>query len=390
MDYVKYIIPTAVGTLVFMIIFILTCWDTVDITKYGLKCNRISKKCESYVYDSGRYFVGPIHYFVEFPSIVQSIDFSEYSNSNKPLQTRTAEGLALVLHITFQYQLQKGELYSLFQNYNLFYEQTFIKIARDIILQSAGNYQAPQYWQERQKIVNEMKQQLNTELLKAHANCKFFALLKIDLPDQYEQSIVQTQVETQYKTMKEFEKQTIQIQQELDVMISENNSKIQYINAQADADAFKIKQEAQSKAIQFILQSENQAYQKVKSVIIQIHIKYINIQIYKYIYIYIYIYFIRIVDQIIKIQIIIFIIILYQKKKIFFKFIWALMIYLQMQEKIKFDKIIQYSFFQIKINNQIEKKPQYFHYNQKLLQINNFHILQKNKKINNKYIIFEK
>lgn len=32
---------------------------------------------------------------------------------------------------------------------NLQYEQTFIRIARDTILQAAGNYEAPSYWENR-------------------------------------------------------------------------------------------------------------------------------------------------------------------------------------------------------------------------------------------------
>ena len=39
-----------------------------------------------------------------------------------------------------------------------------------------------------------MRAQLDTELQKAHARCIQFQLLNIELPDQYESSIVDTQV----------------------------------------------------------------------------------------------------------------------------------------------------------------------------------------------------
>lgn len=51
-----------------------------------------------------------------------------------PLKTRTQEGLALTLHISFQYKLIKPELYSLYALTNKDYEGTFIRIARDVLL----------------------------------------------------------------------------------------------------------------------------------------------------------------------------------------------------------------------------------------------------------------
>jgi len=88
------------------------------------------------------------------------------------------------------------------------YETTFIRIARDVLLQSAGKYEAPTYWvnhsyisnfymineEKRGKISDDMRSQLDVELQKAHARCIQLQLLNIELPDQYENSIVDTQV----------------------------------------------------------------------------------------------------------------------------------------------------------------------------------------------------
>ena len=80
MDYTKYLIPGSIVCLVLITFLILTCWDTVDVTHYGLKCNKISKQCNiEDIYESGRFFTGPLNYFVEFPSTVQGISFSNDS-----------------------------------------------------------------------------------------------------------------------------------------------------------------------------------------------------------------------------------------------------------------------------------------------------------------------
>lgn len=86
MDIEECALPGAILGLVSLVVIILTCWDTVDVTYYGLKCNTFSKKCStSEVYESGRYFTGPFNYFVEFPGTVQTIKFSEDDHLNKPL-----------------------------------------------------------------------------------------------------------------------------------------------------------------------------------------------------------------------------------------------------------------------------------------------------------------
>ena len=40
----------------------------------------------------------------------------------------------------------RQEIPALYSMNNIEYEATFIRIARDTILQSAGNYEAPKYW----------------------------------------------------------------------------------------------------------------------------------------------------------------------------------------------------------------------------------------------------
>lgn len=44
------------------------------------------------------------------------------------------------------FKFQRNELPELYSLANVDYEATFVRIARDIILQVAGNFVAPKYW----------------------------------------------------------------------------------------------------------------------------------------------------------------------------------------------------------------------------------------------------
>ena len=61
-------------------------------------------------------------------------------------------------------------------------------------MQQAGHYKAPQYWTNRTYIGNQFEIELRKKLRLAHANCTAIMLLQIDLPDVYENAIVDTQV----------------------------------------------------------------------------------------------------------------------------------------------------------------------------------------------------
>jgi hypothetical protein len=82
-------------------------------------------------------------------------------------------------------------MYRLLQND---YESVFTRIARNAVLRVAGDYAAPEYWQKRTVIGEDMREQLEQEMAEANAEVSAFMLLKIDLPDTYENAIVETEV----------------------------------------------------------------------------------------------------------------------------------------------------------------------------------------------------
>ena len=85
------------------------------------------------------------------------------------MKTRTAEGLAISLHISFQYKLIRDQIPSLYNMANIAYQGTFVRISRDVILKVASLYNATTYWTERLKIGQHMQRILNSELRNAFA-----------------------------------------------------------------------------------------------------------------------------------------------------------------------------------------------------------------------------
>ena len=137
----------------------------------------------------------------------------------------------------------------------------FIRIAREIILQDAGNYEAQDYWVNRTNISNTMRHSLNETLFDAGAECVSLQLLRIDLPVAYENQIVLTQVEVQKQTMKLYEQSAAIIRAQIDVSISEYNRTISGIISSGTSKAHLIMQNATSIARRNVIDAESGAYQ---------------------------------------------------------------------------------------------------------------------------------
>jgi len=56
-------------------------------------------------YTAGIFFLGIGHSFIKFPKTVQTLEFSKEKTANSaPLQSRTSDGLEVILEISFQYK----------------------------------------------------------------------------------------------------------------------------------------------------------------------------------------------------------------------------------------------------------------------------------------------
>lgn len=245
-------------TLSLIVILLLLSMDTLEPLQVGITYNKITKTIGTDVYENGRYLIGPLNSFLVYPANLVTVEFSDSRSATaEPLQTRTAEGLGLVLYVSFQYQIIKEEIPKLYNMANINYHGTIVRISRDTILKVAGFYNAPDYWVSRQKIGEDMRQTLNKELAKIFVNCVSLQILRIDLPKTYEDSIVATQVEVQKTNMRKFEQTAELIRQNISVVVSEAEQKIRVTNATGYAEAFRIKQYATVFNILIILGSSS-------------------------------------------------------------------------------------------------------------------------------------
>lgn len=205
--------------------------------QYGLTMNYITRQVNlETVYQGGRHVIGPWNTFIAFPSTVVTVSFAQGVNmQNGPLATRTKDGLSLTLHLAFQYRMEPEKLGPLFQLANLQYEPLFVRNARDVLLKAAADYEAFEYWQNREKIGAEMQALLKERLASVFAECTGMQILQIDLPEEFEASIVQTQVQQQMVKTKQNEQLAKKIRADTTVLAASFSKNVTVTKSGADA-----------------------------------------------------------------------------------------------------------------------------------------------------------
>eukprot|EP00386_Alphamonas_edax_P008149 GDKI01026814.1.p1 GENE.GDKI01026814.1~~GDKI01026814.1.p1 ORF type:complete len:430 (+),score=158.80 GDKI01026814.1:70-1359(+) len=244
------------------LLFCLLSLGAIEPTEYGITYNTVTNNIDArHVYHGGRHMIGFWNYFITFPATLKTIEFSKYRSSKgathfPPLKTRTTEGLQVELHISLQYRIIKDELPKLYQVANMRYETLFMQNARDVLLKTASSFPATKYWTDRAHIGDAMLKQCNARLKELHAEAVHLQLLRIDLPDEWEHKIVETQVAQQQIETEGMKQQAARIRAQTNVIQAEFAKNITIINAGAAANSTLLQQTAQAEAFKNTIAAE--------------------------------------------------------------------------------------------------------------------------------------
>lgn len=181
------------------IILLILGFSSLEATEYGLDYSWLSKTINPNVYSNGLYFIGIGHSFIKFPRNVQTIEFSKERNANRPaIESRTSDGLEVILEISFQYILQPESLYKLYTKYGEGYSQIIQNVAIDILTDEATGYTAYNFFMDRGRIKDDFQQSLDKSLnTTCFANVQFLQLRSVDLPILFEEAIQESEVKKQ-------------------------------------------------------------------------------------------------------------------------------------------------------------------------------------------------
>jgi len=254
-------------TCITAIVLLILGFSSLEATELGLDYSWISKTIDPKMRENGLYFLGIGHSFFKFPKNVQTIEFSKERNANRgPIESRTFDGLEVVLEISFQYVLQPENLDKLFMTFGTDYQEIFSNIAIDLLTEEATRYTAYDFFMDRGKIKDDFQKQLNQVFSKVcYSHIQFLQLRSVDLPSLFEQAIQESEVKKQdiQKAYAELNKVRVEIDTKIKSAEFQKNVTINF--AEGEAESLLKQNAAQIDSLKQVQNTQTQAYSNLKT-----------------------------------------------------------------------------------------------------------------------------
>lgn len=249
-----------------LLILIINSFSSLEFNEYGLDYSGISKSINPTPQTAGIFFLGIGHSFIRFPKTVQTLEYSKDKKANSgPLQSRTSDGLEVILEISFQYKLEYSGIFNLYMLYGPEYSQIFDRMGIDVLTDLATGYTAYDFFMERTKIGEAMQTALDQHF---RTNCfssvEFFQLRSVDLPDKFESAIQLSEVKKQDIKKAQAEKEKMVVELETSRIKAEYQKNVTINLATGEAKSITAKNQADVASFKLLAQARANSYQALK------------------------------------------------------------------------------------------------------------------------------
>jgi hypothetical protein len=201
------------------------------------------------VHTPGRYYIGFWKEFVEFPTTLQSISFSDEAPETgvqqlAMLRTRDQDGKEIYFDISVQYRLYPDKIGDIYQMFTRIYEDVYISELRDSLAKAANNFPIAMMWEDYLHVKTLMKSACDSALNNRHAECWGLQLWGVRLNYRYENQLIKTQVQKQKQFTEERRKIHSTYRAKTNVILAEYDKNITIIKAGGEDQRIRIEGDA--------------------------------------------------------------------------------------------------------------------------------------------------
>ena len=276
-DYVigTIISLTIIGVLLFGLFFVSYTvlpgfgYRRVAQNELGLKQNDWTGAVDDKVYTQGRHEIGIFASMLKFPKTIQLLSFvsvssdgtsNDVSTDGGPLNSRTKDGLSIIIELSFTYRLQQLTLFNMYIEMGNDYELYYLREARSTIRDVASLYSAQEFFYNRTEIGLAMHDALQLALDIIFADNPSFDLLNTDLPEAFENAIEQVAVARQSYEQAIIEQDEATVRAHTTIIEAQAAANITVLSAEADAESYLLNMAAQASAMNITLTAQRLAY----------------------------------------------------------------------------------------------------------------------------------
>lgn len=257
---------------VFALLALPLSFKSLEQGKYALQLSWSTQEISPEVLtEPGVYMVGLGNMLVEFPSTLQTLYFTGSSKGTAsadldpmhplirrpPVKARSADGLEMLVSLSFQWQLGKDALrplYSILGGGTIedsLYRDEFVRFARAAIVESCAHFAADLFFTRRNLITEDLLSHMRKAFKRADIGLDVeipgLQLLEVDLPDAFDEEIVLTQEQIEEVNVAIAEREEKRIQMERKLIVATEKIKQVIQESLAAAEKTRILNEAVAK-----------------------------------------------------------------------------------------------------------------------------------------------
>jgi len=299
---VKDVVPDNPATLcccgccsiVFLVLIILFFPCTVTQLgqfKYGLVKNKFTGEVAlDQTFEPGRYWIGFWKEFIEFPSVLNTIEFSTESPEQDvqhlgPMKlaagrdvddASVTQGKLFCMEVSIQYRLQPDKLGQLYEEYKLNYEDRYVAGLEERFRSVMNGFPVKSIWTEYRTVSDALFDSCKDVLAASHATCWGLQLWRVwpDVTGQscdsnggYTKLLIAEQVNKQRQETAEARNNHTTTRADTQVILANYTKDITVIQGQATAIRIDIEREAIAKAEGALVEAQAQVLKIIKDTV---------------------------------------------------------------------------------------------------------------------------
>jgi len=235
------------GIVIFIIIaitlilsLVLSSLNSINYDEYGIKYNTISRYIDyDKIYEEGLHVEDPDTKMFKYIRTIQSLNMTE----DAVLDCMTYEGLEMRLDITFKYQIQKNDLFDIFNDFaeEEYYTKFLKKFSRSVMKNVCPYFTGEDFFFKRGEIEIALGEELdkifNEEDNDIYSNYKSVQLRNVEHPERYKNANEEKQrvIQEADRAIKEREEKLTK--EETILLTTIEDAEIKLIQANATSNA---------------------------------------------------------------------------------------------------------------------------------------------------------
>jgi hypothetical protein len=220
----------------------------------------------------GRYWIGFWKEFIEFSSVLNTIEFSDETpeegvQSLSKLISRDSDGKQITMDVSIQYRLQQDKIGTIYRDMTTLFEDVYISDLRDQFSKAMNQFAVNSVWTEYSSVVDRLFTRCKDILALKHATCWGLQLWRVGVSPQYGNVLVEEQVKKQKQQTAEATKAQATTRAETQVLLANWTKDITIVNGQAQAIKINIEREAVAKAEGKLVEAQAKVLKIVKDTV---------------------------------------------------------------------------------------------------------------------------